>query len=343
MKGKHYVGIDYFRIVAALFVVAIHTAPFSSIDSTFDYLISYNIGRIAVPFFFMVTGFFVIAPYLENRNDNKIHFWRYMKKTTGLYLIVCLFYIPISIYAKNFPSGLGGILKMIFFDGSFYHLWYFPASILGCLLIALLGKKLSLNKMLLIAFIAYLFGLLGDSYFGLIADVPIVSNIYKWIFSITSYTRNGIFFAPIFLLLGACLANKQNLFKKSVCRIGLLIFLILMLIEGYTTYSLDLQKHNSMYLFLIPTMFFLFQLLLIKGEKTSYLLRNCSMWIYILHPFVIIVVRAIAKITGLTKLLVTNTLIHYLCVCILSIIAALGICLLTKRRNQSVPKRSSLD
>ena len=43
--------IDKFRLVAALLVIAIHTAPFASVDESLDYVLTYGVGRIAVPFF----------------------------------------------------------------------------------------------------------------------------------------------------------------------------------------------------------------------------------------------------------------------------------------------------
>ena len=54
--------IDYFRVVAAFFVIAIHTAPFSSIEPRLDAVLTYGLCRIAVPFFLMTTGYFVLGP-----------------------------------------------------------------------------------------------------------------------------------------------------------------------------------------------------------------------------------------------------------------------------------------
>lgn len=341
--NKQFSGIDAFRIPAALLVVAIHTSPFYCLNPTLDFLFTYCIGRIAVPFFFMVTGYFVLAPYLQNTKRNNIALKKYLIKTIGLYGAVSLLYLPIILYADNWPGSIGGILKMIFFDGTFYHLWYFPASIIGCALLAVLGKKLSFRWLIGISLCTYLFGLFGDSYYGLIESVPLLSSIYSWIFKFSSYTRNGIFFACIFLILGAWIATKQFRYSESICRLGFMICLILMLVEGYITYVLNLQKHNSMYLFLVPTMFFLFQLLLKKRTNAPLFLRDCSMWIYLLHPIIIILIRGVAKVTRFTDLLITNTLVHYISVCILTITAALGLCILKKRRSLRVPKRTSMD
>lgn len=51
MKFKRYGGIDHFRMIAAFLVVAIHIAPLSYWNENIDYLITYCLGRVAVPFF----------------------------------------------------------------------------------------------------------------------------------------------------------------------------------------------------------------------------------------------------------------------------------------------------
>ena len=65
----NYAGVDYFRIVAAVMVIGIHTAPFSGISKAFDFLLTYCAGRVAVPFFFMTTGYFVLGSWRKNGND----------------------------------------------------------------------------------------------------------------------------------------------------------------------------------------------------------------------------------------------------------------------------------
>ncbi|MFW7419821.1 acyltransferase family protein [Vagococcus fluvialis] len=68
MKDNRQLGIDFFRIVAAGMVVAIHTFPFSSISPKLDELITLTLFRVAVPFFFMTTGYFLIGPLAKKRS-----------------------------------------------------------------------------------------------------------------------------------------------------------------------------------------------------------------------------------------------------------------------------------
>lgn len=58
---KGYTGIDGFRLIAAALVVAIHTSPLLLWGETADFVLTGVIARIAVPFFFMTSGFFLFA------------------------------------------------------------------------------------------------------------------------------------------------------------------------------------------------------------------------------------------------------------------------------------------
>ena len=70
IRNKSYAGLDYFRIIAALLIIAIHTSPLLSYSKMADFVLTSIIARIAVPFFFMLSGFFLISTY--NYNCNKL-------------------------------------------------------------------------------------------------------------------------------------------------------------------------------------------------------------------------------------------------------------------------------
>ena len=67
MSARSYRGIDLFRIAAALLVVAIHTSPLASYSATADFILTREIARTAVPFFFFSFGFFVLGDARRTR------------------------------------------------------------------------------------------------------------------------------------------------------------------------------------------------------------------------------------------------------------------------------------
>ena len=331
-QKRNYGAIDNFRLVAALLIVAIHTAPLESLNSTADFLVTYCMGRVAVPFFLMVTGFFVLAPYQRfvghssYQSENAIlKTKKFLKKTIALYAIATLLYIPIKIYAKQLSNEVGVWLKEIFFDGTFYHLWYLPAVIIGCLLLMGLIKILSPLTISAITLVLYIIGTAGDSYYQLISQVPVLKTVYDGIFIVSSYTRNGIFFAPIFLWMGVVIANGKIRIPMRIAAEGLAISMAGMIAEGLLTYEMEWQKHNSMYILLLPVMFFLFELLLSVKGTTFKVVRDMSMCVYIIHPACIVLVRGVANVTKVQKILVEQSLVHYLAVCVVSLILSFGI------------------
>lgn len=74
-----------------------------------------------------------------------------------LYAGATLLYLPLRLYSGALPGPLDLLLDLVF-DGTFYHLWYFPALLLGLALTALAPRRALWYCVPL-----YLLGLLGDS------------------------------------------------------------------------------------------------------------------------------------------------------------------------------------
>lgn len=344
-EKKYYPEIDVFRLAAAFLVIAIHTSPLMSVNETCDFVVTSIISRLAVPFFFMVSGFFLISRYAGHLEGLK----RYLRKTGIIYAAATLLYFPVNIYAGYFRADhlCPELIKDILFDGTFYHLWYLPASMLGACIAWYLVRRYDYKVALAITSVLYLAGLFGDSYYGLTEINPFLNGIYNYIFQITDYTRNGIFFAPIFFVLGGYIAEEQEAriyfddhsekagkrrFVKKIrysqggelCRINVCGFAVSFLMMSAEAFLLDffhLQRHDSMYLFLPMCMFFLFSVILHLKGKRHKSFRAAALVIYIIHPFIIVIVRLSAKIFHIQKVLVENSLVHYCLVCILSMIS----------------------
>lgn len=328
MTTKHfYPAIDRFKLLAAFLVIAIHTSPLTSLSPEADYILARVLARIAVPFFFMVTGYFVLPKALE---DNS-YACSYLKRIGLIYLISMALYLPVGIYAGHFKgAGIVSILKMIFLDGTFYHLWYLPALILGFGLMVLLLRLLPVPAVSVVCGLLYLVGLFGDSYFGFIPEGSFVSTVYTGLFHVFEYTRNGLFYTPVFLLLGYLMVEHRPSFALSLGALGFSFGFLLG--EGILLKLLDTQRHDSMYLFLLPVMYFLFSALLEDSAEerpacpsgslpSGIMPKNLPLLIYLLHPLFIILVRGGAKITKLS-IFVDNSLVHFLAVTVSTFVGA---------------------
>lgn len=311
-------ALDRFRVLAAVLVLTIHTSPLASYAPDADFWLTRVLARLAVPFFFLVTGYFL------GRSDFA-HLPRFLKKTAGLYLAAILLYLPLNVYSKNLTSWQD-VLRGLFFDGTFYHLWYFPAVLLGSVLAWLLlkaGKRFALA----LSAALYLIGLGGDSYYGLFSSLPAGKAFYDGFFTISSYTRGGVCFAPLFLVIGA-LAKRRS---PALCGAGLALSLAAMSAEAFLLKNAGWQRHDSMYLLLPLCSVLLFSLLLAENAGQDRAARRFSAAFYVAHPWCIVLVRGGAKLLSLEKQLVENSLGHFLAVLALSSLLALAAALLPEK------------
>ena len=224
-------ALDRFRLAAAVLVAAIHTSPLTTYTALGDFYLTRVLGRVAVPFFLMVSGYF-----LDQKGWRTVRaFW---KKTAVLYGVCVLLYLPLNLYAGQLD---GDFFRRLVTDGTFYHLWYFPGLLLG-VPIAWRLRRLGLRIALPAAGVLYLMGLGGDSYYGLIARVPWLKTAYDAFFQVFSYTRNGLFYVPLFLLLGAA---GRRFSRRGAC-VGLLASLAAMSGEALWLHRLGVQRHDSM-------------------------------------------------------------------------------------------------
>ena len=86
-------NIDVWRFIVSFLIVAIHISPFDKISPEFDFFFTRIFGRIAVPLFLMITGYYILDKSFENIQRLK----DYTKKILKLYLFCILLYIPIKI------------------------------------------------------------------------------------------------------------------------------------------------------------------------------------------------------------------------------------------------------
>lgn len=332
-------GIEQFRVLLAMMVVAIHCLPLHRLWPDGDILITLTLFRIAVPFFFMISGYYVFSDLAtQNSYPARQRVWHFIKKQLQVYLIATLLFLPLAWYSGmlglNMP--LGTFIQTLLVNGILYHLWYFPAIITGSLLVMGLLVRFSFKQVFFMAIGLYVIGLGGDSWSGLAAQTPLAS-FYSLIFQLLAGTRNGIFFAPLFLLLGV-LARRFAQKSASPHRYSyLMISLICLLLESYLLHHFTTPKHDSMYVFLPIVLLFLFPI--IQQWQAPMIWKQAgrlSLWLYLLHPYTIAVTHFLSQKLPLLQ----NNLINYFVVLGLTIGVVYGLFALQKLF--SFPKKTPL-
>jgi serine/alanine racemase len=281
MKTESLGGFDRFRVPAALLVIAIHTGPLLSLNGEANYLLTDILARIAVPFFFSVSGWFLVPRLLREGRAALIPF---VKKLLLLYGAAVLLYLPLNLYNHTLEESGFALLRDVLFNGTFYHLWYFPALVLGACLVYGLLRILGPRWAWLPALLLYAAGLLGDSYFGLTAALPPLRAGYEALFLLFDYTRNGLFFPPVFLLLGGWLALRPARRSAAWYGAGLLLSLALLTAEGLLVQRLALARFDALYLSLPLCVGFLLRWLQRLSLPSAPALRDWAAAVYVLHP-----------------------------------------------------------
>lgn len=296
---------DALRLAAALLVAAIHTGPLGDLSPAADLVLCRGIARLAVPYFWMLSGRFVLA-----RGPQSVR--RQVKRLLALYAAASLAYLPLSLYA-GYWTGAMTALRRLLWGETFYHLWYLPATALGLALAAWLDRRAGPRGALAAAGLLYLAGLWGNGWYPLAQRLPALRAFADALLTVFGTTRNGLFFAPLFLLLG----RYSDRICSRLPRWGLTLALPAMAAEVLWLHGLGTPPNDSMYLLLPLCAVCLFRLVRFAPPRPA--LRRWAGLFYLAHPMGIAAVRGLARLTGLRPLLVENDLVHYLAVCLLTL------------------------
>lgn len=158
MDRRSYNSIDLTKILMAVCVVAIHTHPLENVKNGLVVSIYSSFVDLAVPFFFIASGFLVADRFDEefasekNYNIVKKALFKFLK----MYTVGTIAYLPITLYhfamtGNPFKSCLLSFFQGFIFVGEQYNswpLWYLLSSIYAFLLILFLIRRKCSEKAL---------------------------------------------------------------------------------------------------------------------------------------------------------------------------------------------------
>lgn len=205
---KEYKFLDVMKFMMAIVVVAIHTRPECSFQSPVVKGIFEAVYSIAVPFFFMASGFLLfrkVSLPLDSEGEKRIK--KYLKKTVKLYLIWTAIYLPLTMYGfymDGMPllKSIVVFIRNILLVGENYMswpLWYLLALIVAVGIIYLLLKlNIPKNWVLVLGILMAIVGVVLDYY----KDNDIISFVANVYFNLFQKTRNGFFVGFLYVSLG---------------------------------------------------------------------------------------------------------------------------------------------
>lgn len=269
-NGERFNGIDAFKLIAAFFIVIIHTDYGSSIGNS-EYL--HVTTRWAVPFFFMVAGFFLSRKQQQPILDIKLIAGS-LKKLTSIFIVASIIYAPVYIAQKGLSLPI-----TILLTGTYMHLWFIPSLIVGYLGTWYISQFNSAKFSCCIS-LGILFAFLITSSYDTFLGRNISIAIPRFLSSIA------------FMHIGAIVQSHLSILKKY--QRTMLTCALLGYIAQFLEYHFVLRGiHNEYELLLgtiicVPAIFALSASIEMREGVLARWGSRHSLFIYVMHPMLIL-------------------------------------------------------
>ncbi len=289
---KQYNSLDLAKFIAAILIVIIHANPFSTYSSVAAFAFRNIIATVAVPFFFVTSGFlFCVKLNTLPSEDKSSYFRKYFLRLLTMYLLwsAVYFIFVLTDWIRNgFTSAdLLIYIRDFFFEGSYSTIWFLPALMTAVTIVYFLKKKFTYFQIFLMALPFYLFACLGSSYYGLTKQIPLISDLFNVYYSFFDTIKNGVLFGFVYVALGGIFSeNTEKLIlpiKKSI--LWIVVFFATMATEtvgqrllGWSAKGVDTK------LMLLPLSFFIFSFVLsinCKSKSVYIWMRKLSLMMFL--------------------------------------------------------------
>lgn len=296
---KDYQFVDLQKFFFCLCVVAIHTNFLS------DAYGIVAIFRLAVPFFFITSGFFFGKKVIK---AEKSEIWQLTKRYCLRLLKIFLVFSAINIIENVVLQICEGVsffeilktegLRLLFYPRG--ALWYISACMVGSLMLIPFLRAKKINLAVGVGIVLYGFSLVCNNYFFVFSNTRIELFINAYLDHFIS-ARNGIFVGFLLLAIGIKCADffDKHEDKITTKRTGILLIPAVAL---YVTEVILISKFAAGHyredggyyisqLILVPLLLlFALTVKINIPEKISRTFRDLSVGVYLLHAPVIFLI-----------------------------------------------------
>lgn len=337
-----FVGI--YKFILALLVVAIHVEPFTG-DLAF--YINNCLARIAVPSFFVLSAYFLFDKLINNDWDvkifkkNQIHLAKYY----GIWLLI---HSPVILFrlwetSTDIPHFIWLVFQAVCLKGPYGALWFLPATIMAVALVYWIGKKIGPYPCLLISFPLFLFAALETEYFVLIENIAWMEIVNSGLVAVFGWLANGLTFGFFFCSIGFYIAytkKKNRNMKLDIT--AMIISAILLFVETTIVRDYKLGVSYGAMLLLIPTVYYIVQVLLRLPNTThsgliakARYLQNMSLLIYPMHFAIMELMEFLLRNN---KTYAGSTILQYFVVCTINLGLGALILYFGEKKNIKIAK-----
>jgi len=288
IANSNYDSIDIMKFLLAILVVALHA----------QVPILMNVGRLAVPFFFIASSFFFFAKYdhLITRKERSAYLKKYCMRVFRLYISWWILYLPFFIktifdeYANDGIIGCIATIVRIPITGvtpGWNPGWYLIASLYGMIFLILFLRIFPIAFGFCLGIIVEVLSIIGTSYSFLISG-ELSDLFYKGI--TIAFPRSILYFS-----IGCLLARNPSFWAKLSLRKAILFFSVFcamaameLIILAYSDLAINRIISDSFFL-LTPSVIVLF-IIAMKWTislKHSLYFRKASVIIYCCHAYIL--------------------------------------------------------
>lgn len=284
VKGerKKYNAIDLTKFIMAIFVIAVHTYPLVGINNTIVLDVYKSIVYIAVPFFFIVSSYFLFMKVNKFDEDKgKEIIILYIKKMIKLYIIWNIIFLPMAIYEYN-KEGYSLVKSVMFYIRGFllvgehyysWPLWYLLSTIYSAIFILVLKKKnIKEKNILIISTVIFILACMMNYLSDNISKLEGISYNIAFLINLT-FSSGRIFTGMFYMSIGMYFSNHKENLPKSVL---IIVFIFALIFSSY--YYNDVCEA-----IMGITIFLIVRDIDLKDKKIYYFLRKSSTIMYFMH------------------------------------------------------------
>lgn len=280
-----YQWVDVLKFVFCICIIALHTA---FIPAPVGYWIEKCLFRIAVPFFFVVSGFFLSKSCRERGTGMAIKRYclRLLKILLAFSIIWILqYWIDCSLSQIGIARILIQTIQHILFHPK-NGLWFVQACIVGALLLLPFLQRDRYYPAVLIGLALYSFALLCNNYYFLIHDTKLQTVVDTYM-RLCLGPHNGVFVGFLYLSLGAVVEKYSDKdIPKTSIRLGICYVVYVIEIVIISKYASEADDGAFYFMQVLVAPLLLSLVISISGcfnAVHTVLLRKLSTGMYLLH------------------------------------------------------------
>lgn len=181
-------SVDGLRLCLAVMVVFLHCNPAADLSPMLSYVTGNGLYRVAVPGFFMLSGYFFLPAVQAGRAMG------YVRRIGLLYGLWMLLYLPLWSTSLRLEAPIRGLLLLTF---GWWHLWYL-ASLACCALLTVWLRDRPTRQLLGVALVLFAVGvaLMYAMLMRWLVPEGVFPGPGNWL------NRNGLFLGLPFFLAG---------------------------------------------------------------------------------------------------------------------------------------------